>query len=358
MTTDPKRPADGPLILALESSCDETAAAVVRAGRDVLSSVVASQDDLHAEYGGVVPEIASRAHVERILPVVRRAVRDAGVALELIDAVAVGNRPGLIGSLVVGVAAAKALAWGLGKPIIGVDHVHAHLYGGLLDADAPPFPALGLVVSGGHTALYRCESVLAIRRLGSTIDDAAGEAYDKAAAILGLAWPGGPALDRLAAKGDERAFDFPIARIAPDSLDFSFSGLKTAVLYAVRGVPQRRGRETGFQRDHTALGGREKADIAASFQRAAIGALMLKLGRAADATGPYRSLLVGGGVSANSRLRRELPVFAAERGLELRIPPMAYCLDNAAMIAGLAHARLHAGRTDDLSLRAIPTTEC
>ncbi|TVQ32644.1 MAG: tRNA (adenosine(37)-N6)-threonylcarbamoyltransferase complex transferase subunit TsaD [Phycisphaeraceae bacterium] len=363
------------LLLGIESSCDETAAAVVRDGRDVLCNVIASQDELHVEYGGVVPEIASRAHVERMLPVLRRALADAGVGLGEIDAVAVGSRPGLIGSLVVGVAAAKALSWSLGRPLVGVDHVHAHLYAGLLEREAPAFPALGLVVSGGHTSLYTCDSILDIRRIGSTIDDAVGEAYDKVATILGLEFPGGPKLDRLAQQGDEQVHEFPVSRIAPDSLDLSFSGLKTAVLYAVRGVPQRwrsspsrdaqgasgqerhgsERRATRFERDHHDLSEQQKADVAASFQRAAVRAVMLKLERTFERH-PCRTLLIGGGVSANSRLRRELTEFADQRGLDLRLPKMPYCLDNAAMIAGLGHALLLAGRVDDQSLRAMPSS--
>lgn len=381
-------------------------------GTRVLSSVVASQNDLHAEYGGVVPELASRAHVERILPVVRRAVADAGITLTDLRAVAVGHRPGLIGSLVVGVSAAKSLAWSLGIPLIGVDHVRAHLYAGALD-DATPkephaqawdetggrlktcptktandpnaqawdetsaflatadlFPALGLVVSGGHTSLYRVDSWTSLARLGATIDDAMGEAFDKAAAILGIPFPGGPNLDQLArAPGaNDRAHDFPVSRLAPGSLDFSFSGLKTAMLYAVRGVPLKGG---VFERDHTALNEQQRADLAASFQRAAVRAAILKLERALEllrsqneATGsPQRSqtvktLLVGGGVTANSRLRSELTAFAARENLRLRLPAMAYCVDNAAMIAGLGFQQLAIGDVADLRLSAVPTTAC
>lgn len=349
-------------ILAIETSCDETAAAVVENGRAVRSSVIASQHDLHAEYGGVVPEIASRAHVERMLPVVRAALRVAATDLRDIDAVAVGNRPGLIGALLVGVSAAKALALALSKPLIGVDHIHAHLYAPLLDNELAlddAYPALGLVVSGGHTSLYRCDAPLKLTRLGSTIDDAVGEAFDKAAAMLGLPHPGGPNLDRLARAGNDRAHDFPVSRLAPDSLDFSFSGLKTAVLYAVRGAPVRDGATTRFERDHDALSEQEKADAAASFQRAAVRALMLKLERALERRAPragFRAVLVGGGVSANSRLRAELETFARERGVRVLVPPMKYCLDNAAMLGGLAHHRLIAGDVDDLTLRAEPTT--
>ncbi|MCW5775888.1 MAG: tRNA (adenosine(37)-N6)-threonylcarbamoyltransferase complex transferase subunit TsaD [Phycisphaeraceae bacterium] len=353
------------LLLGLETSCDETAAAIVEDGARVRSSVVASQHDLHAEYAGVVPEIASRAHVERITPVVRAALRDAGATLADLDAVAVGYRPGLIGSLVVGVAAAKALAWSLSVPLVGVDHVHAHLYAGwlhegngaLFDADAM-FPALGLVVSGGHTSIYSMESPVVLSRLGATIDDALGEAFDKAAAILGLPYPGGPALDALARTpgANEHAHDFPIARLDRDSLDFSFSGLKTALLYAVRGLPGPSGQATP-----PVLSERDRADLAASFQRAACAAVVLKLGRALAVLrerGPCRALLTGGGVTANTRLRAELTTFARREGIELRLPPARFCLDNAAMIAGLGHALLAAGTRHDLSLSAVPTTGC
>ncbi len=350
-------------ILGIESSCDETAAAVVDDGRVVRSNIIASQHDLHAEYAGVVPEIASRAHVERIGIVIDRALREADTRMSEVDAVAVGHRPGLIGALLVGVAAAKALAWSLGRPLVGIDHVVAHLYAGLLDdaewTDAGVFPAVGLVVSGGHTAMYELEGPLAIRRVGSTIDDALGEAYDKAATILGLPHPGGPRLDALARGGDERAHDFPISRLSPDSLDFSYSGLKTAVLYTVRGNPGKQvgGAPGAFDRDHTALSEKETADIAASFQRAGVAAIILKLERLLDRPGPTpRTLLVGGGVSANSRLRAELVELGRRRGLAVRLPRMAYCLDNAAMIAGLAFHRVSAGDADDLSLRASPSS--
>jgi N6-L-threonylcarbamoyladenine synthase len=353
------------VILGIESSCDETAAAVVR-GRRVLSSVVFSQHNLHEEYAGVVPEIASRAHAERLTPVVVAALREAGVTLGEVEAVAVGHRPGLIGSLLVGVSGAKALAWSLEVPIVAVDHVHAHLFAGCMDARAIGggdkasdglaedgteglggleglFPALGLVVSGGHTSVYFLESPTALKRLGATIDDAIGEAYDKLANMLKLGFPGGPLVDRLAAEGNDRAIEFPISRLAPGSLDFSFSGLKTAALYALNGVPQ--GRPDRPARVHQAPAA---ADLCASFQRAAVGAVIVKLERALEAVeGPgvkVRSLLVGGGVSANSRLRRELGVLAGRRGLALRLPVMALCVDNAAMIAGLGGEILAARR--------------
>lgn len=352
------------IVLGIETSCDETAAAVVRDGWCVLSNVIASQHDLHAEYGGVVPEIASRAHVERIQPVVERALRDAGLGIDSIDAVAVGHRPGLIGALLVGVASAKALAWSLSKPIVGVDHIQAHVYSGFLSgaplqegADSlaldDAFPALALVVSGGHTALFRCEDPLRLACIGSTIDDAVGEAYDKAAVILGLPHPGGPNLDALAVRGDERAFQFPQSRLGPESLDFSFSGLKTSLLYAVRGYP-------GQPDPPAPLDEARRADLAAGFQRAAVGVLMLKLERALDRarrTGAKpRSVLVGGGVSANSRLRAELVRFAGEQGLGLFLPPMPFCMDNAAMIAGLAWHLLRSGASDGLTLEASPSS--
>jgi N6-L-threonylcarbamoyladenine synthase len=355
------------LILGLESSCDETAAAVVEDGTRVLSSVVASQTELHKEYAGVVPELASRAHVERILPTVREALEQAGVGLGWIDAIAVGHRPGLIGSLLVGVAGAKALSWSLGKPLIGVDHVHAHLYSGMLgdvasgsDIRHPTsdiFPALGLVVSGGHTSLYRLDSWTKLTRLGATIDDAIGEAFDKVATILGLPYPGGPNLDALASTSgaNDSAFQLPISRLSPESLDFSFSGLKTAVLYAARGVPGRHSEAVQAPE----LTDKRRADLAASFQKAAVDAIMLKLKRAINqipSQSPQRMVLTGGGVTANSRLRRALQEWPPERGLDLRLPARAHCMDNAAMIAGLAYQLHKAGQTSDLTLQAVPTT--
>ncbi|MEO1584092.1 MAG: tRNA (adenosine(37)-N6)-threonylcarbamoyltransferase complex transferase subunit TsaD [Planctomycetota bacterium] len=350
------------LVLGIESSCDETAAAVVEDGRRVRSSVVASQHEIHAEYGGVVPELASRAHAERITGIVRQAVDDAGVTIRDLDALAVGHRPGLIGALLVGVSAAKALAWSLGTPLIGVDHVHAHLWAGLLDDDAPEadlFPALGLVVSGGHTSIYRAESAVSLTRLGATIDDAVGEAYDKAASILGLPHPGGPRIDALASHpdADDRGADLPVSRLGKESIDFSFSGLKTALLYAVRGVPDRSGQ---YERRADELSEHRTRDLAASFQRAACRAVVLKLGRALDqwqGRAP-RSLIVGGGVSANSRLRRELHGLGEGRGLRVILPDMRYCVDNAAMIAGLGARLLQDRPADDLSLRATPTAAC
>ena len=358
------------VILGIESTCDETAAAVVLDGRRVLSSVVASQAGVHAKYRGVVPEIASRAHVEAIGPVLREAVDAAGLQLADVTAIAVAARPGLIGSLLVGVTAAKTLAWSLGKPLVAVDHVQAHLYSVALDpfSDGPEgrastaeharpagpslnvvvFPAVGLVCSGGHTALYAVRSWSDVTLIGSTIDDAVGEAYDKVAALLGLGYPGGPILDGLAATGDPAAVRLPRTLLDRDSLDFSFSGLKTAVLYHVRGVPSRREPHPSKPPPSRA----EVADIAASFQAACIGVLVEKIRRAVDRTAA-RSVIVGGGVSANRGLRAALATFP----LPCHFPLLRYCTDNAAMIAGLGDVHLVAGRVSGLDLDAVTFSE-
>ncbi|MBX9736595.1 MAG: tRNA (adenosine(37)-N6)-threonylcarbamoyltransferase complex transferase subunit TsaD [Phycisphaerales bacterium] len=358
---------DDSLVLGIESSCDETAASVVRGGRVALSNVIASQHELHAEYRGVVPEIASRAHAERILPVIQAALAEAGIGPRDLHAVAIGNRPGLIGSLLVGVAAGKALAWSLSIPIVGVDHVQAHMYAGFLSrasGDASPaptidgtpaiasaFPALGLVVSGGHTALYRLESPTHVTKLGSTRDDAVGEAYDKCAALLELPFPGGPIVDKLAQAGNADRFDLPVSRLERESLDFSFSGLKTAVLYTLRGVPSHNGRGGTPAMDRTDQNIR---DLCAAFQHACSRAITLKLQRAIEQNPDCGTLLAGGGVTANSLLRTRLLELCKASGVRLVIPAMEFCLDNGAMIAGLGHhtlaARAWAG--DALSISA------
>jgi N6-L-threonylcarbamoyladenine synthase len=345
------------LILGIESTCDETAAAVVADGWDVRSNAVATQFDLHAKYRGVVPEIASRAHIENILPVIQESLDVAGCSLSDIDAIAVAHRPGLIGSLLIGVTAAKTLAWSLGKPLIGVDHVHAHLYSIMLmdregRADspatsqpaAPPFPAIGLVVSGGHTAIYRIGGFNDVELVGSTIDDAVGEAYDKVAAILDLGFPGGPIIDQLAERGNPAAIRFPRTTLSRESLDFSFSGLKTAVLYHVRGVPNSR-TEPVSKLSPT---DDEVRDIAASFQAACIDVILKKLRRAVEQF-DARSIIVGGGVSANRGLRKALEQIP----LPTFVPPMKFCTDNAAMTAGLAHLALVSRRFSPLDLDAI-----
>jgi N6-L-threonylcarbamoyladenine synthase len=338
------------IVLGIESTCDETGASVVVDGFDVRSNIVATQVDLHAKYRGVVPEIASRAHIENILPVLRESLDSCAIKLGDIDAIAVAHRPGLIGSLLIGVTAAKTLAWALGKPLIGVDHVHAHLYSVRLETNVvPPLPAVGLVCSGGHTALYQVNGWLDtdIRLIGSTIDDAVGEAYDKVAAILGLGYPGGPIIDRLAQSGNPKAIDLPRSLLGRESLDFSFSGLKTAVLYHVRGVPGRR-ENVKAAASLPPPTEAELQDISASFQAACVDVLIRKLRRAAKQIGA-KSILIGGGVSANRGLRTalehfELPVF---------FPPLKYCTDNAAMSAGLAEVYYRAKRFSDLSLDAI-----
>jgi N6-L-threonylcarbamoyladenine synthase len=334
------------LVLGIESTCDETGAAVVENGVTVRSNVIASQVELHARYRGVVPEIASRAHIENILPVVTDALAAADVTLSDIDAVAVAHRPGLIGCLLIGVTAAKTLAWSLGKPLVGVDHVHAHLYSVRLDGGAEiPMPAVGLVCSGGHTALYHLKSLLDVELVGSTLDDAVGEAYDKVAAILGLGYPGGPVIDALAAEGNPKAIAFPRSRLNRQSLDFSFSGLKTSVLYHVRGFQ-------GKERDVSAMPPAEIRDVAASFQAACVDVLVEKIRRAARQF-EARSVVIGGGVSANRGLREAMGGFS----LPVFFPPMQYCTDNAAMSAGLAHLFLSAGRTSPLDLDAIPYSQ-
>ncbi len=343
----------GHLVLGIETSCDETAAAVVEDVWRVRGAAVAVQHDLHEIYGGVVPEIASRAHLERMLPVIRRALDDAGATLQDLDAIAVGHRPGLIGALLVGTSAAKGLAIGLGVPLVGVDHVHAHLLSGLLvdhEADPPadlPLPAIGLVVSGGHTNLYAIEDPTEPTRLGRTIDDAIGEAFDKVGAMLGLPHPGGPGVERLAEGGDPDALDLPVANLGRDRLDFSFSGLKTAVRYAALGAPGR---------DAPPLTDPRKADVAASFQRAAIAALRRNLRRAIERVPEARALLVGGGVVANAAVRRMLAEETDRGGLTLVVPEMRWCQDNGAMIAALGALRLNAGKTDDLTLVPSATT--
>lgn len=333
------------LVLGIESTCDETAAAVVADGVRVLSSVVATQYDLHAKFRGVVPEVASRAHLQAILPVVREAMDRAQVRPGQLAGVAVAQRPGLIGSLLIGLTAAKALAWTWGRPLLAVDHVQAHLYACLLDAPevaGVAFPAAGAVLSGGHTALYAVRDWTDLTRVGGTIDDALGEAYDKVAATLGLGFPGGPEVDRLARVGNPAAIAFPRSLFERDSLDLSFSGLKTAVLYRALGP-------RGTARTPRQIPDAEKADIAASFQAACLDVIEEKLRRLIRQTSAH-TLLVGGGVVSNAQLRatlERLPV-------PVRLPLPRYCTDNAAMIAGLGHVLLERGQHAALDVDAIP----
>lgn len=333
-------------ILGIETSCDETAAAVVADGRDVLSNVVHSQIELHARFRGVVPEVASRSHTERILPIVDRALRDAGVAPADLTAIAVTHRPGMVGCLLVGMAAAKALAWRFGLPLIGVDHVQAHVHTGLLADPDMPLPALALVASGGHTALWLVTAPGATQRLGTTRDDAAGEALDKGAALLGLSYPGGPAIEQAARGGDPRAFDLPRTLLDRESLDFSFSGLKTALLYTLR--PQ------GTSGPVEPPTGQRLADLAAAYQEAVVDVLVEKLRRAADRH-TVRALCIGGGVARNERLRARLRTDPRLAALHLVLPPPNLCADNGAMIAALASVAWRAGDTSPLDLDAIAT---
>ncbi len=308
------------LILGIETSCDETAAAVVADGRDVASSVVSSPVDLHARFGGVVPELASRAHVELVGPVIADALGEAGVELDAIDAVAACHGPGLAGALLVGVSAAKALALVADIPYVGVNHLEAHLYAAWLEQPDLEPPLAVLVVSGGHTLVVVMEGHGRYRVVGQTVDDAAGEAFDKVARLLGLGYPGGPAIDALAEQGDPTAIAFP--RAMRGEPDFSFSGLKTAVALELRRAPET-----------------DPADVAASFQAAVVDQLATKLLAAADESGA-RTLVLGGGVAANSALRARVEADAAATGRQAFLPPLALCTDNAAMIAATAWWRL------------------
>ena len=328
-------------ILGIETSCDETSAAVVVDGRDVRSNVVLSQVDLHQKYGGVVPEIASRAHLEMFDSVIAEALANAGVSLDDIDAVAVASRPGLVTCLIIGVTAAKALAWSIGKPLLAVNHVHAHVTSPAITLSDPPWPAVALVVSGGHTSLYHFNDPTRIELMGATTDDACGEAFDKVASILGLGYPGGPVIEQAAAKGNPQAISFPRTLLQRGSLDFSFSGIKTAVLYHVHGIGKTSG---GFEK----LSGGEIADIAASFQAAVIDVLVKKSMLAVAQAGA-NTLLAGGGVLANSVLRSGLQNACASGGIALHLADRAYCTDNAAMIAAHGYHLFQAGQVSPLN---------
>lgn len=335
------------LILGIETSCDETAAAVVEDGHVVRSNVVHSQVALHARWRGVVPEVASRSHTERILPIVAAALDEAKVTPADLTAIAVTHRPGMIGCLLVGMAAAKALAWRFHKPLLGVDHVQAHVHTGFLTDPHMPLPALALVASGGHTALWLVTAPGRTERLGSTRDDAAGEAFDKGANLLGLPYPGGPSIEQAAAGGDRRAIDLPRTLLGPDSLDFSFSGLKTALLYTLR--PQ------GTTAPPTPTPARI-ADLAASYQEAVVDVLVTKLRRACERH-PVRAICIGGGVAKNQRLRERLASDPVLRGLHLVLPALALCADNGAMIASLAHVAWLQGMVSPLDLDALATPQ-
>jgi len=336
-------------LLAIETTCDETAAAIIARDRTVLSSVVASQELLHARWRGVVPELASRAHVERIIPVIDEALARAGISRTDLAAVAVAVRPGLVGSLLVGLSAGKAIAAALGIPIVGYDHVAAHLYAcRLAHGERMRYPCVGLVASGGHTSLFLVRGPTDLERLGGTIDDAAGEAFDKAATVLGLGYPGGPQIEAAAVGGNPRAHRLP-RPLASDHerLDLSFSGLKTALRYLVR--------PPGSPADTPVPQGKALADLAASFQQAAVDSILAKVALALDRTG-CRVLAIGGGVTANTLLRESVERLGRDRGIDVLIPPRSLCTDNAAMGA-IAWERLERGENDGLEVDVLPGTD-
>lgn len=324
------------LILGIETSCDETSASVVKNGIDILSNVVSSSLKYHKKFGGVVPEIATRHHVENIDKVITRSLRDAGLNIKDIDAIAVTDGPGLMGALLTGISCAKAMSYILDKPLIAVDHLKAHIYSAIMIKDAPRFPFIGLVISGGHTRLYLVKDFNRFELLGDTVDDAAGEAYDKVAKILGLGYPGGPVIDRLAKKGNSRAIRFT-CKAVNGSLDFSFSGIKTAVLYWVKGQ-----------------GPRVKAripDIAASFQESVLNVIVENSVKAMERY-KIKSFVAGGGVSANSRFREMMQREAKYKDFKLYFPPMYLCSDNAAMTAGLGYRLYKQGVRSSLNVTA------
>ncbi|GAB4151154.1 MAG: tRNA (adenosine(37)-N6)-threonylcarbamoyltransferase complex transferase subunit TsaD [Planctomycetaceae bacterium] len=334
------------VLLAIESSCDETAAAVIDRDLQIHSNVIASQDELHLRFGGVVPEIASRAHVQRILPVIDEALRQANCQLDDLTAIAVATQPGLVGSLLVGLTAAKTLACLLEIPLISVDHLIAHIFACQMAAKHDIFPAVGFVVSGGHSNFYDCRSSTEMELIGSTIDDAAGEAFDKVAKILELPYPGGPSIERAARDGNPNAFSFPRTFLnEKNRLQFSFSGLKTAVLYEVQGTP-------GKRENVPPMTTQRRADIAASFQAAVIDVLVGKCRQALMALN-RKTLCVGGGVAANTAFRQALETMTSELGATLLLAPRELCTDNAAM-AGVAWEYLSKGMTATLDLDVTP----
>lgn len=327
------------LLLGIETSCDDTATAVVRDGRAVLANVSTNQDAFHAKFGGIVPEIASRQHLALLSAAVQDALERAEVTLADLDGIAVTAGPGLIGSLVIGVASAKALAYATGKPLYGVNHLHGHIFAPFLELDADPdYPFLALLVSGGHSQLVHVASPIDLRVIGRTRDDAAGEAFDKTARLLGLPFPGGPGIERLAAGGDPAALAFPRHRAERGSLDMSFSGIKTAVRYFLESPAGRAARPQ---------------DVAASFQAAVVDVLVDRLARAAEQH-PYRAAVLSGGVAANSALREACGAWSRRSGIPLLVPPPRYCTDNAAMIAAAADRQGDAARADARRLSANP----
>ncbi len=332
-------------ILTIESTCDETAAAIIDGNLNVLGTCVASQDELHRQFSGVVPEIAARAHVERILPVIDTALKNANLQLSDISAVGVANTPGLAGSLLVGLTAAKSISMVMDIPLISINHLHAHVFACQMDQKESVFPCVGMIVSGGHTHLFKYSSPIKYQFLGGTIDDAAGEAFDKVASMLGLPYPGGPHVSKIAEQGDPHAHKFPRSFIHEDRLDFSFSGLKTAVRYAITGPGK--SEISDFDLEH-----QQKADLAASFQKALVDCLVIKALQACQQYEMSR-LCIGGGVAANKLFRNEIQSACATKGVSLVVAPLKLCTDNAVMGA-IAIERFKAGLFEPLELDIKP----
>lgn len=340
------------IILGIETTCDETAAAVVKDGNHLLSNIVASQEKLHVPFGGVVPEIACRAHMDSIIDIIDKAISEAKISLNDLDAIAVANTPGLVGAILIGLTSAKSLAWSLNIPLIGITHIYAHLYSTNLTHDKIQYPLIGLVASGGHTSLFLIENEVSFTFLGGTLDDAAGEAFDKVAKILNLGYPGGPLIDKIAKNGNNKTVKFPRSYLGKDSLDFSFSGLKTAVLYHYRG------QDIQYSKcEHKAPAKIE--DIAASFQESVVEVLVNKTMLAFKQCSQKQSksptgIVIGGGVARNSRLREKLQEAADKMHIPVYYPSPEFCTDNAAMIAGLAYHKYKQDGPSSLSLEAIP----
>jgi N6-L-threonylcarbamoyladenine synthase len=335
------------IILGIETSCDETSASVVEDGIKVHSNIVASQQELHSRFGGVVPEVACRAHTDTIITVIDKAVTEANIKLSDIDAISVANTPGLIGALLIGLTTAKTLSWLLGIPLITINHLHAHIYASKIEHEDIDYPAISLVVSGGHTSLFLTQSETRHTQVGGTIDDAAGEAFDKVGKILGLGYPAGPEIDTISQKGNEEAILFPRSYLKKNSLDFSFSGVKTAVLYHCLGQDSKNTGEMPELKD------REIADLAASFQEAVVDVLVNKTIFAATKFSA-RSIILGGGVACNSRLRQRLADAAKQRDIPLYYPSKKLCMDNAAMVAGLAYHKYDEEAFSGLEVEAMP----
>lgn len=341
------------IVLGIETSCDETSAAVIRDGR--LQSNVTTSQLFHAKYGGVVPELASRAHQRLIVPIVEEALAKAGVMKYDLDAVAAVYGPGLIGAILVGLSFGKSMAMGLGIPFVGVNHMEAHIFSNLIEDPKPDFPFINLTVSGGHTQLVLVKKPFEYEMLGETKDDAAGEAFDKVAKMLGIGYPGGPMIDKLAAKGNPKFVDFPRSYLDEDSFEFSFSGLKTSVLYYLRKIgfdPSQHNGQLAPKRGTSGL----VADLCASFQAAVVDVLLHKVVNAAKKFG-VKDIAIAGGVAANSELRRRLAELAHVQGVRIFIPKFEYCTDNGAMVAMVGYRKMLEGRTSDLELTAEPNLE-